>query len=406
MNPKSKKLVLILLSMSVWLSANLNAGEFAFPPKAEAYLHSGQFRNGEADLNAYLVDNPRDDGARFGLGVIQFMLAIENFGQALHKYGARSDKVGIPIFRLPVPLNENPEAVSFEELGKVLERLYGDLCKAEATLAWINAEDVQLELRLAAIRFDLTGTGEHPITLTDFMRSLNQTRFPFEEKNPEFLVRFDRGDVAWLRAYCHLLCAMIDGYQAVDLRSTISSSLRLVFPKLESVELTQEERAEEWVHLIAPFRLQDMRLHLIEVCKLNRETWEFIRAEVDDDFEWLPHPRQTDMLELPIDDRSIDAWLRMMDHFEGLLEGKRLIPSRIIQSIFRNHEEGMGLNIKALLDGPPRDLFNFDRIAKQGIEKRYLEPEKGRLLFEMDVIFGVFRLFGDPLGYARAIRMN
>lgn len=62
-------------------------------------------------------------------------------------------------------------------------------------------------------------TTRHRTTLLDILSKLNGGRFLFEITNPEFRMHFDRGDVACLRAYCHLLCAMVDGYRSVDLEA-------------------------------------------------------------------------------------------------------------------------------------------------------------------------------------------
>ena len=98
---------------------------------------------------------------------------------------------------------------------------------------------------------------------------------------------------------------------------------------------------------------------MVMVCELNRETWTHIRKETDDDYEWLPHPKQSDQLGLPLTDERIDAWLNMIAQWEGLLKGERC--SRHFGSRFdslQTQELGQGLNVKKLLDDPRADLFN------------------------------------------------
>jgi len=153
-------------------------------------------------------------------------------------------------------------------------------------------------------------------------------------------------------------------------------------------------------------RLRRMRLHLVAVCELNRETWEHIRKETDDDYEWLPHPKQTDQLGLPLTDERIDAWLGMMKQWEGLLKGERLLPSALLRLVNADHKEGLGLNLKKLLDDPPADLFNEGRIRKKGIDARYLEAEKGKQVFDVKAVAAVIRLFDGPFGFAYAARLN
>ena len=153
-------------------------------------------------------------------------------------------------------------------------------------------------------------------------------------------------------------------------------------------------------------RLRRMRLHLVAVCELNRETWRHIRAESDNDYEWLPHPKQTDQLGLPLTDRRIDGWLAMMNQWEGLLKGERLLPSNLLSMVCPGHEKGQGLNMKKLLDDPPADLLNHKRISQEGIDAKYLEAEQGKQMFDLGAVLAVIRLFEGPFGFAYAARLN
>src|SRR5271157_5097759 len=90
------------------------------PPLAEKFLHEGKFAAGETASLLALEANPKDDEARFGLGVIQFLRAVENLGKALYEYGAVSEKATQPFLRLPVSENPEPSAISCKALGRVL----------------------------------------------------------------------------------------------------------------------------------------------------------------------------------------------------------------------------------------------------------------------------------------------
>jgi len=231
-------------------------------------------------------------------------------------------------------------------------------------------------------------------------------RFEFQTKNPEFRVYFDRGDVAWLRAYCHLLSSMVEAYRAVDEEAGFAQRMAGIFPKVDAPTAFTHERGFLEFRVTDAPRLRRMRLHLLAVCELNRETWKHIRAETDNDFEWLPHPKQTDYLGLPLGNERIDAWLAMMEQWEGLLKGERLVPSALMAFVHPAYKAGYGLNLRKLLDDPPTDLFNLDRIREKGIDPRYLEPEKDKPPFNLDAIMAVVRLFDGPFGFASAARMN
>jgi hypothetical protein len=383
----------------------------ADPPSslAEKFLHNGEFAVGETASLLALDTNPNDDEVRFGLGMIQFARAVENLGKALHEYGAVSEKAIQPFLRLPVPKNEKPSSISYKAFGRVLDAFATDLGRAETTLAGIKDDKVKLRLRLAKITFDFAGTGKDRTSLIDLLNKLNGGRFDFQKRNPEFRVHFDRGDVAWLRSYCHLLSAMVQGYRAVDEQAGFVERVKNIFPNAES---PVHKADPDWIgglKVVDASRLRRMRLHLLAVCELNRETWKHIRAETDNDYEWLPHPKQTDRLGLPLTDEQIDSWLAMMAQWEGLLKGERLVPSALIQFFrrdFTDGTDGRGLNVKKLLDDPPADLLNLDRIMGNGIDAKYLEPEKGKPVLDLNVLMAVSRLFDGPFGIAYAARLN
>lgn len=376
------------------------------PPLAERFLHEGRFADGETASLLALDANPADEEARFGLGVIQFLRAVENLGRALYEYGAVSENATQPFLRLPVPGNQNPSTVSYQEFGRVLDGFAADLSRAEATLADIKDDDVKLRLRLAGITFDFTGAGKDRATLLELLTRLTGGRLDLQKANPDFRVHFDRGDVAWLRAYCHLLSAMVESYRAVDEEVGFEQRVEGIFPKVE--ESTEELESEWWQGLTVADRprLRRMRLHLVAVCELNRETWKHIRKETDDDHEWLPHPKQSDQLGLPLTDERIDGWLAMMAQLEGLLKGERLVPSNLLVIVHGRHEPGQGLNLRKLLDDPPDDLLNYRRIQEKGIDGRYLELEKGKQVLSMEAVLAAIRLFDGPFGFAYAARLN
>ncbi len=375
-------------------------------PLAERFLHDGKFADGETASLLALDANPTDDEARFGLGVIQFVRAVENLGKAMYEYGAVSENATQPFLRLPVPKNRQPSAISYKALGRVLDAFAADLGRAEATLADIKDDKVKLRLRLAKITFDFSGTGNDRTTLFEVLTKLNGGRFDFQKADPDFRVHFDRGDVAWLRAYCHLLSAMVEGYRAVDEEAGFERRVTGIFPKIEGAAGKAEDINWQGLNVVDAPRLRRLRLHLVAVCELNRETWMHIRKETDDDHEWLPHPRQTDQLGLPLTNEQIKRWLAMMQQWEGLLKGERLVSSTLLRMLNDDHKAGQGLNVKKLLDDPPADLFNDSRIRKKGIDAKYLEAERGKKLFDLQAVFAVFQLFDGPFGFAHAARLN
>ncbi len=369
---------------------------------AEQYLHSGEFVAGETALQLALDANPENDQLRFGLATIQFMRAIEHLGQALYDYGALSGTTNAMLLRLPVPKNEHPSVLSYTELGRVLDCLYQDLGRAEATLAAISDDNVKLPIRLASIKFRFARGERQTASLLEILSSLD-VRVP--EDATEFRFHFDRGDVAWLRAYCHLLMACVDIYRAFDEEAGFEERVKHVFPNLEATAKAAPDWQDGLTIVDAP-RLRRMRLHLLAVCELNLETWKHIRAEKDDDYEWLPNADQMDLLGLPVSKRQVDAWLAAMSELGKLLRGETLLPSALLGYVSPPHKIGMGLNVKRLFDDPPLDMLNQRRLKEDGIDAKYLESESDKDQMDVITLITAFQLFNSPFGFARAARMN
>src|SRR3954449_4458810 len=95
-------LALVLLAT---VAARLPAAEER--PVAEKYLIAGDLAGGQEALAAILKDHPDDAQARFGLGTVRVVRAVERLVQGFHRYGLQSDIFGgmIPFARLPIPAN-------------------------------------------------------------------------------------------------------------------------------------------------------------------------------------------------------------------------------------------------------------------------------------------------------------
>lgn len=110
-------------------------------------------------------------------------------------------------------------------------------------------------------------------------------------------------------------------------------------------------------------RLGRFREHMVQVCRLNHETWTYIRAEQDNNLEWLPNPRQTGVIGLPVTEEMINTWLGMIDEMEALFEGRKKIPAWAMG--FISPPTKQGLNLKIVLDDPPWTLTGNGSLGKQ-----------------------------------------
>jgi hypothetical protein len=327
----------------------------AEPPLVEKFLTEGRLSDGERALVAHLKTHPADDQARFGLGTLQFLRAVEHLGQSLHKYGALGgeSRLGrqIPLVRLAVPLNPNPAEVRYENVRAILQDLVDDLARAEATLAKVQDPGVKLPLHFGLIALDLNGDGTAggDETLWKIYASLNSGLRLAPEATPEavqdFVIAFDHGDVLWLRGYCHLLSAICEMALAYDEERLFNAVAHHLFDKPDvpalPVEMLRDER-NAWEHDIAdaiaaihlasfplkqPAKLKAAHAHLTDVIRLSRESWRAIQAETDNDHEWVPNSKQDCVIpNVRVSAEMITGWHEFLNEAESLLSGKKLVP--------------------------------------------------------------------------------
>jgi len=206
------------------LGACLSPGRAA-EPLAEKYLLEGKLADGERALQDRLRNDPRDDQARFGLGVVQFLQTFEHLGQGLYRYGLRTETAvgaareaprggqGGPLLRDLLPQNPQPERVSYQAVRQIVQTWIDDLTRAEATLAPIKDREVKLPLHVGRVKLDLTGKGK-PVSAA-FLFERQGNPIP-KEQVADFVIAFDRGDVCWFRGYCHFLAGGGELLLAVD----------------------------------------------------------------------------------------------------------------------------------------------------------------------------------------------
>ena len=213
--PMASLTVAVLLTMSTAAAetpANLT----------ERLLSTGMVSEADSALSEILKAHPDDAEARFGLGVTRFLRAVERLSQSFHRHGLRSGVLGnlVPFARLPMPTNDRPEPIEYADLRNIMQALNEDLAKAESTLSLIGDREVKLPLHFGRIRLDLDGDGKASpderlwkLYLVLNGQARNQVT---AEQCEAFVIAFDRGDVAWLRGYCHLLMALSESYLAYD----------------------------------------------------------------------------------------------------------------------------------------------------------------------------------------------
>jgi hypothetical protein len=202
-------------------------------------------------------------------------------------------------------------------------------------------------LRLGLLRLDLDGDGKPEDQLLTLLSRYFGAAGAFP-KNEELLVVFDRGDVAWLRGYCHLLMAMAEVALAYDGQDLFDCTAHIFFAKAQTPHDFLHKPAQNqgfwnvgdgvdiidviaFIHMLRlpvkePGRAKAALGHLEQMLALSRESWKHIQAETDDDHEWLPNSKQKGALGIPIRQEQIDGWLQFVEELDALLSGKRLAP--------------------------------------------------------------------------------
>ncbi|CAN5591629.1 hypothetical protein BH11CYA1_BH11CYA1_31140 [soil metagenome] len=390
-------------------------------PLVEKYLLDGRLKDGDRALTAHLKLHVKDDQARFGLGVLQFLRALEELGQALTLYGLRTHNghgLILPFLQLPATSNENCKKIDYLQARQIVDNLQKQLLEAETTLALVTDGDVKLPLHFAMIKLDFNGTSKH-LSLSkedDDSRSLwklyakltNNKDIPIT-KAEEFYIKFDRGDVHWLRGYCHVLSTICDIYLAHDSKELFDRTAHVFFNKVDSPYqvLSKDQRNSDLgedklvfldlialLHLIRcdvvePNRMASALNHMQAVIDQSRESWKWIMAETDDDHEWLPNPRQTGVIpNARVTESMVVAWSEIMNESEKILKGELLIPfwrdsaNELLGDIDSSSESehprkvvGRGINLRKVFLEPRQ--FDLVLWAQGSAALPYLE--KGKL---------------------------
>lgn len=328
---------------------------------AIAHLAAGTLAAGERELGDAVARDRADQEARFGLGAVRFVLAIEHLSQGLYRYGLQSaNGGGAPILRLPVPENPRPEAITYEAFRAVLQRFGDDLAAASQALAAIGPGEARLRLDLAQIRYDADGDGR----AADDERLMAVIKRVTGGRVAPVEIGFDRGDAYWLEGYCHVLMSVTDFLLAHDFRDAFDNTFHLFFPASALPMAKALTKAGPDYGDIADYvallhlidwpvvdaaRMKAVHGHFKTAVALSRKSWAAIEAESDDSREWVPNPRQKDsVVGQTVTADQIAAWHTMLDEMDAVLDGRLLVP---------HWRLARGFNLRRVFDEPrPFDL--------------------------------------------------
>jgi hypothetical protein len=245
-------------------------------------------------------------------------------------------------------------------------RFQRDLTAARQQLSRVPASRVKLAVRFGMIRLDLNRNGKTE-SGEELWRIYGQVNRAAPRVRPvqasQFSIAIDEGDVHWLHGYCHLLGAITEIILAHDTSEIFYRSGFMVFPHIDSPYKDFAKNGGPiqgiinevtLIHLInlpvrEPQRMERARRHLLEVIRTGRLSWQAIRAETDNDREWIPNSEQTALSPaMRVTEPMIKGWLEFQDEAELLLEGKLLAP------FWRGDNKKLGVNVKRVFQEPRR----------------------------------------------------
>lgn len=336
-----------------------------FPARAE--LADAPFAAKTVTERAAAVEalkaSPDTPDKQMALATLATFGAIERFGQALHRHGFRTSWTDFgSLMRLPMPENATPEPLTYEAWRAILGALVNDLDAAKDMLAEVDAAaDIGVGVDLRALRFDLNsdGTLSETESVVGIFQAFNRRAARPETEAPSLppIFRFDRADGYWLQGYANFVTANARMWLAHDFEKSFDISYGFFFPHRMSARAPAGERKYdaifEFVSLIhtisCPVIEPDTRKAVLsdlkEMVRLSRLNWQAIRAETDNEREWLPGPQQKGphpLTTLEVTDEIVAGWHEALDAAEAVLDGKALVP--------HVRYPGQGVNVKRFLD--------------------------------------------------------
>lgn len=372
---------------SCLLCASIAVGAIVFQPSSargssaaivlQQMTSEGRLKEGVTSLEERIKDDPKDQEARFALGILKFLQAVERLASDQYRFGLGSgirEQIRLPLFH-EVLDNPKPQKVRYEDMRAMLLRFSHGLAEAERALAAVDTADVKLEFRPGLVRLDINGDGQAGDE-ESFWKLFAQVNPAVRRESAEqFVIQADGGDVHWLRGYCHFLMALCDFTTAYDYRELFVRCGHLLYPDVETPHkwIKNEPRSNDVfrfqnladyvaaIHLInfevlEPIRMETAHAHLLSMIEQSRESWKRIEAETDDESEWLPNPRQKNSaIGMPINTTLIEGWQKVLDEIEAILNGRKLVPFwRGDVAGAEAAGRGLGVNLKKVFLKPER----------------------------------------------------
>ena len=332
----------------------------AGPAFADDTTTSGMIaETGLAHTAETLSAQPPSPERDMALSAVTFLAGIEAAYQARWRIGATDPLVPLPLLGTPLPPNPDPQPMQ----AKFVNAIMTDLVQAmQNTRSALPATDAALVLDLDDLWLDVNADGIR--TSDEDLPRL--TGIPGAEDLPT--IRFDAADIHWLRAYTHLvegvatLILAFDPEPALAARIQLQSELDKQFaqpPGQMARAPNLHRQAKEYGPLVDRLAvvLQTLRqqpdpeltraagLHLQHMVTANIDFWQAVKAETDNDREWIPNDTQQAAAGFTLPERTGARWLAVLADMDQVLKGDMLVP-------FWRFSPGYGVDLSMWLQDP------------------------------------------------------
>ena len=297
----------------------------------------------------------------FLLGGIQFLRAVETILQV--RYANYSGALPIiPGMRNRLPIN--PDATFDPKFFETaMTGALKHLGQAERALETATEGEFAVKVQLNDLWFDIDadGTRDEWEGLIDLMAQLNARH---GMSDFDGVIRFDTADAEWLTAYVHLVSGMAELTLSFDPTPAIRrvSEGRAALERAGAIEtprLIGDDTLPETIAAILLAvrgvpdrdRTRAAHAHFKAMIAHQRNFWDKVERETDNDHEWLPNAKQTAAFGVAVDAGTVKAWKDVLTGIEAILDGERLIPYWRV-SRRPDADVPIGINIRKLMQNP------------------------------------------------------
>ncbi|MEM7057016.1 MAG: hypothetical protein AAF557_05460 [Pseudomonadota bacterium] len=283
-----------------------------------------------------------DASERFALGGVRFLRGIENATQQMWRYQIQPKASSIPLLRLPIPKNYEPEPFKPEQIADLFKQALKDMEAADQQLAAIqDADEVSFTVSLDHIWFDVNANGQRD-QREGLLSFLGMFGRQIEGQDQDPIITFDTSDAAWLAAYANLISASSHAVLAFDPSEPIArinaaeDKIRAATGEIPA-NFIERPTLNYFAIVIQSIEQQPDRnsiasveRHLRAMLAHNKIFWTRVAAETDDANEWIPSDRQTSALGLVFPKGLGETWLAVLSDIEKVLDGDLLIPHPLL----------------------------------------------------------------------------